>query len=149
MPLKKLTYMAAAAAIGLLTSGCDGGGFGFDGVQLNGKIFDAIGVNTSSVKKTPKMAARPGIVVPPDLAALPEPGTGSAPAPEVAGVQDYDAKRSTSREDLEKQQAAYCKTHYDDAVVHGDQDAALAQGPLGSCQKSVLSIFKSNDDSEQ
>ena len=140
--------MAFAVVAGLVTSGCDGGGF--DGVQLNGKIFDAMGINTSSVKKTPKMAARAGIVVPPNLAALPEPGTGNTPpAPEVAGIQDYDAKRTTSKEELEKQQAAYCKTHYDDAMVHGDQDAALAQGPLGSCQKSVLSIFKGSDDNEQ
>lgn len=145
MSLMQIAKMLAIGALSMLLAGCEG----FDGVQLNGKIFDAMGMNTSSVKKTPKLAERPGIVVPPDLARLPEPGSGKTEVPEVAEVQDYDAKRSTSQADLEKQQEEYCKKHYDDAKIHGDQDAVLAEGPLGQCQKSALSVLKSfNKDDE-
>ncbi len=144
MALKTTIIAALAAIVAAALAGCSA-----DDVQLNGKMFDMMGMNTSSVKKTPKMADRPGLLVPPDMARLPEPGTGKAGQPEIAEVKDYDATRQTTEADLEKQQAAYCQKHYEDAKIHGDQDAVLATGPLGPCQRSAMSVLKNvNTDGE-
>lgn len=135
MSLKCLSKLVLAG-VAAVVAGCSA-----DDVQLNGKVFDALGVNTSSVeRKTPELKARTGIVVPPNLSSLPEPGSGGQGQPDLAEVQDYDAKRTSSQQDLERQQAEYCKKHYEDAKIHGDQDVALAEGPLGRCQKSALSL---------
>ena len=144
MSLKANIIAGLAASVAAALAGCSA-----DDVQLNGKVFDVMGMNTASVKKTPKMNDRPGLLVPPDMARLPEPGTANADQPEIAEVKDYDATRQTTEADLEKQQAAYCQKHYEDAKMHGDQDAVLASGPLGPCQKSVMSIMKNvSGDSE-
>lgn len=137
MLLKNMINVLAGIAVAGLLSGCSA-----DDVQLNGKVFDAVGLNTASVKKTPKLAERSGIVVPPNLDRLPEPGSGGAGQPALAEVQDYDSKRVASYNDLERQQDAYCKVHYHDAKVHGDQDAVLATGPLGPCQGSALRLLQ-------
>ncbi len=146
MLLKNMMNVLAGMAVAVLLSGCSA-----DDVAFNGKIFDAVGMNTSSVKKAPNLKERSAILVPPNLERLPEPGSGKAEQPALAEVQDYDAKRVTSYNDLERQQEAYCKKHYHDAKIHGDQDAVLATGPLGPCQGSALRMLQqsTNDGDEQ
>lgn len=141
MLLKNMMNVLAGMAIAVLLSGCGAGDVGF-----NGKIFDVMGMNTASVKKTPKLNERAGIIVPPNLDRLPEPGSGGGAAPALADVQDHDAKRVTAYNDLERQQEAYCKVHYHDAKIHGDQDAVLATGPLGPCHGSALKLLKQAGD---
>ncbi len=136
MLLKNIINVLAGVAVSMLLSGCSA-----DDVALNGKVFDAMGMNTASVKKTPKLKERSAILVPPNLDRLPEPGSGGD-QPALADVQDYDAKRVASYNDLERQQEAYCKVHYHDAKIHGDQDAVLATGPLGPCQGSALRLMQ-------
>ena len=126
---------ALSAALGL--SGC-----GVDDVALNGKIFEATGLTTSSApRKTPKMAERSGLIVPPSLDKLPEPGNGEAQQG-FADLQDHDAKRQVSQLDLQKAQVAYCEKNYVDAKIRGDQDYATATGPMGPCRTSALSALK-------
>lgn len=128
--------LAPFGAALLAVSGC-----GFDGVQLNGKIFDAVGLNDTSAPKEPKLAARQPLVVPPGLEALPPPGSGKPNQPELA-VQDVDAKRGVSKSELQRQQQAYCKVNYEDAKARGDATADSASGPLGSCHPSILTGVK-------
>lgn len=137
MLLKNMMNVLAGMAVAVLLSGCSA-----DDVALNGKVFDAMGMNTASVKKTPKLKERSAILVPPNMERLPEPGSGAGEQPALADVQDHDAKRVTAYNDLERQQEAYCKVHYHDAKIHGDQDAVLATGPLGPCQGSALKLLK-------
>lgn len=120
------------------------GGCGMDDIQLNGKIFDAVGINdTGSVKKEAKLRERSPLVVPPGLDKLPEPGTsGAAQAAGIAEIKDYDATKQTTKADLERQQAAYCKVHYEQAKALGDNDADTAAGPLGPCRASVFTAIK-------
>jgi hypothetical protein len=141
MPLKSLAKTALLAA---LAGGLAGlGGCGFDDVQLNGKIFDAMGLNTGSVKSAePKVAARQPLVVPPGLESLPPPGSGKAEQPSLADIQDPDALKKVSKADLERQQAEYCKKNYYDALARGDASADSAAGPLGSCHPSVFTAIK-------
>jgi hypothetical protein len=135
----KNAVRAAAILAAAALSGC-----GVDDIQLNGKIFDAMGVNnTGSVKKEATVRERSPLVVPPGLEKLPEPGSQSAAqAAGIAEIKDYDATRENSKADLERQQAAYCKVHYEQAKALGDNDADLATGPMGPCRASVFSAVK-------
>jgi hypothetical protein len=135
----KNVALAAAIVAGTALSGC-----GIDDVQLNGKLFDAMGVNdTSSVKKEATVRERSPLVVPPGLDKLPEPGSQeAAQANGIAEIKDYDATRQNSKADLERQQAAYCKVHYEQARAMGDNEANSAAGPLGPCRSSILTSFK-------
>lgn len=116
-----------------------------DDVELNGKLFDAVGLNNLKSKSAePKMAERAPLVMPPNLERVPEPG---APAEAVANdvtalVDDPDRKAKTNRAELERQQAEYCKKNYELAKAHGDNDADLATGPLGPCKPSILTAIK-------
>ena len=145
MSLKSKSNFMLAGLVAAALAGCSA-----DDVQLNGKVFDAMGMNTSSNSRdVPEMGPRSGIVVPPNLSSLPQPGSGKAGEPALAEIQDYDAKRTTSRTDLEKQQADYCAKHYDMAKAMGNQDAELVEGPMGRCQKSVLSLAGWGESSTQ
>ena len=129
-PLAFASGLAAALAL----SACA------DGVELNGKVFDAMGVSTASLKKsgTPKVAERQALVLPPDPSRLPEPGSGSRDA-QLSGANDAlpldaDDKKKLAQSDLERQQAEYCKKNYDTAKALGMKvEANMARGPLGPC----------------
>lgn len=128
-------------------------GCGFDDVQLNGKVFDAIGVGSNSTKaKEPTLAARQPLVVPPGLNNLPEPGSGKVEQPTLADVQDYDAVHQKSKEQLQKEQAEYCKKNYELPKAQGDATVDSVEGPMGPCRGSVLTaisnINKGSDDGE-
>lgn len=142
MALKTIGKTALLATLALTLPGL--AGCSMDDVQLNGKIFDAMGMNTTgSVKKgDPKMAVREPLVVPPGLDSLPPPGSGQEAQPSLAEIQDPDRKQKVSQADLEKQQAEYCKVHYDQALARGDDSADSASGPLGSCHPSIFSAVK-------
>jgi hypothetical protein len=143
---------AFAATLAVSLGGCGG----FDGVQLNGKIFDAMGMSGDSAAKEPKMAQRTGLVVPPSTTgALPVPGSGQDPqAADVAALQDPDKLAHISQEEKQRQQDAYCKVNYEQAKARGDDNADLAEGPLGPCKGSVITALKKwqgggGDDEEQ
>lgn len=117
------------------------GGCSGEDIQLEGKLFDAVGIGKNSKKASePKLAARSPIVMPPNLDRLPTPGAQpGGEAVDVASINDPDKKLVVNQVELQRQQVAYCKVHYEQAIVHGDRDGAdLAEGPLGPCKGSVL-----------
>lgn len=131
---------ASAVLCALVLAGC-----GADDVEFNGKIFDAVGLNQKTDKREPKLAERAPLVMPPDVSRVPEPGTppeGEAAKGAVAALNDPDARAKTSKAELERQQAEYCKKNYELAKAHGDDNADLAAGPLGPCHASVLTAIK-------
>lgn len=130
---------AAAVLFSLTAAGC-----GVDDVQLNGKIFDAVGLNsTGSVSKgDPKIAARRPLVLPPSGEALPPPGSGQSDQTLLAAIQDPDRKETLSHAELQRQQDEYCKKNYTDALQRGDETAHLAKGPLGRCEGSIFNAVK-------
>lgn len=149
MSLRSLANCAVRAAVAVAVvalAGC-----GMDDIQLNGKIFDAVGINnTGSVKKEATLRERSPLVVPPGLDRLPEPGSeGRTEAAGIAEIKDYDASRQTTKADLERQQAAYCKVHYEQAKALGDNDADAAVGPLGPCRASVFTAIKKWNESDE
>src|SRR5690606_15890996 len=75
----KRTAMNLAAGLALLAlPGCGG----VDGVEFNGKVFEAVGLTGALGKKEePKTEPRAPLVLPPSTERLPEPGQGGASAP--------------------------------------------------------------------
>ncbi len=143
--------MAAIALAGLLTAGC-----GTDDVELNGKIFDAMGVSGSQKNRgdDPKVAARSGIVVPPDTGSLPVPGSGGSVESDadLAFINDPDKKKVVDRGELERRQAEFCKQNYEIPKARGDQTVDGVNGPAGPCRATFLSAMKKwggGDDEEK
>lgn len=135
-----LRAIALTIPLGLALAGCSA-----DDVELNGGIFDAVGLSDASkVKaKEPKLAERAPLVVPPTIGQLPQPGSQAPEQPQIADIKDPDAAKVASKEMLEHQQAEYCKVNYEQAMARGDETTALnAVGPLGPCRASVLTSIK-------
>lgn len=133
--------LAAALAVGLITAGC-----GTDDIELNGKIFDAMGVSGSQKNRgdDPRVAARSGIVVPPNTGSLPVPGSGGSVTSEadLAFIDDPDRKKTVDRADLERRQAEYCKQNYELPKSRGDTSVDGVTGPAGPCRATILSAMK-------
>ncbi len=132
---KLIPAMAAALAL----SACGAGD-----VQLNGKVFDAIGSLTGSggANEDAKVAARPGLVVPPGLDKLPEPGAAAVPDGQLAQIADHDRIKVVDKSALQAKQAEYCKVNYEQAKQRGDNTTAdLAVGPLGQCRPSAMGLI--------
>ena len=127
------SFLAACLALGV--AGCSS-----DDIQFNGGIFDAVGLNDAKPKGDPKLAERAPLVVPPSLDRLPAPGEAPASA-QIADIKDHDAAKQLSREEQEKQQAAYCEKNYEDPMRRGEE-VSMVEGPLGPCRKSVLTAIK-------
>jgi hypothetical protein len=134
-PASSILPVIAACCAAFLVAGCS-----MDDVQLNGGIFDAVGLNDTKKSGDPKLAERAPLVVPPSLDRLPAPGEAPPPT-QIAGINDPDAAKQKSREELEKQQAEYCEKHYDDPMRRGEE-VSMVEGPLGPCRKSVLTAIK-------
>ena len=132
--------MAACLALGV--AGC-----GTDDIQFNGGIFDAVGLNDTKKSAAPKLAERAPLVVPPSLDRLPTPGEAPQPA-QIADIKDHDAAKHQSREELEKQQAAYCEKNYNDPMRRGEE-VSMVEGPMGPCRKSVLTAIKKWNDEDE
>ncbi len=151
MPRRTRSSRVALLSIPLLlafgASGCS-----MDDVQFNGGVFDMVGLSDAARTNNssePKVAARAPLVVPPSLDRLPQPGSEEAAEnSDIAGIQDYDAAKTASKEELERQQAEYCKVNYEQAKTRGEEVDFVA-GPLGPCRKSVLTAIKKWNNSDE
>ena len=91
------------------------GGCGMvDGVELQGGVFDALGVSSSSQgpRTEPKVAARPGLVLPPNEQALPQPGSAPATTGAVAGSDwptDPEETKARRNAAAEAQHKEFCE----------------------------------------
>lgn len=133
-----------SAGVAALCAGLAGCGAG--DVELNGKIFDALGVSSATQSKSaePRVAARNGLVMPPSTGSLPAPGSGPPPEAEadLAFINDPDRKKSVDKADLARRQAEFCKVNYEQPKARGDAAADNAVGPAGPCRASFLSAVK-------
>ena len=134
-----LRTVAVVALLAVSMAGCSAGD-----VQLNGKLFDALGAVTGSNAQEGdvKIAPRTGLVVPPSLQNLPAPGSQAVPDGQMADIQDHDRKKVVDKSALQAKQAEYCKVNYEQAKQRGDNTTAdLAVGPLGSCRPSAMGLI--------
>ncbi|MEO0729672.1 MAG: hypothetical protein AAFY64_04750 [Pseudomonadota bacterium] len=127
---------ALVCSVGL--AGCGGG---FDEVRLEGGIFEAMGVAGNILddsKKEQTVAARPGIVMPPDTKRLPSPGSGSVAAlpPGTYWPQGPEDREAAERARLEAEQKAFCEREMPRAKVLNPSNPDV-KGPLGSCNPGI------------
>lgn len=138
--------LALAVVMAVATGGCS-----MDDVELNGGVFNALGIGANQEKAAePKLAARTPLVVPPSTQRLPQPGVPpeAAAVDVTAAINDPDRKAAVDKADLQRQQDEYCRKNYDLAKARGDNDAGLAEGPLGPCRASVLTAIKKWNEGE-
>lgn len=127
-----------AAVLGL--AGCSNGGF--DGVELNGKIFETVGLTGALGKKEePKTEPRAPLVLPPPGERLPAPGesVAAAPAPQAdpQWPNDPDKAKVASAAARDKEQEAYCKDgNWKEKAMNPQADNG--QGPNGSCGNGII-----------
>ncbi len=98
----------SALAIAALLAGCA------DGIEVNSKLLDTVGSvsGLGAAKKDTRMVERPGLVVPPPMAALPQPGSGDKVAAAVSASlpQDPEAVKARSKSQQKLIKAEACKT---------------------------------------
>ena len=104
-----LARCAVATALGsaLLLAGC-----AYAGLDLNGKVFDYLGISPAAQEARryePQVAERAPLVMPPDAKALPQPGSGQAPAPQLAWPDDPDQRKVREAKERERLHLAYCR----------------------------------------
>jgi hypothetical protein len=131
----RLISTAAVVASVVALSGCA------DGVELNGKLFDLMGVSSSSqeTRRDPRMADRPPLVVPPSVTRLPEPGSGKAASEDVAALNDPEQRKVAAAKERERLHLAYCRGDlqwrdkaFDPNIVN--------KSPYGPCPNLVNNI---------
>jgi hypothetical protein len=121
------------------------GGCSMDDVELNGGVFNALGIGSNQEKSAePKLAERTPLVVPPTTARLPTPGEApeSLAVDVTASINDPDRAAVVDKNALQRQQDEYCRTNYEPARARGDSSADSMAGPLGPCRASVLTAIK-------
>ena len=120
-----------AALLGL--PGCGG----IDGVDFNGKIFEAAGLTGALGKRAePKTEARSPLVLPPPSERLPAPGEMAAAAPQQpdpAWPNDPDKNKATKAAAEKQAHDEYCRDgNWKEKAMREDEKAAAAQAKCGS-----------------
>src|SRR5262245_47319676 len=130
-----LTQITAATAVAsaLSLTACSG----VDGVELNGKLFDVMGISSAAQQARttePKMADRAPLVVPPDTKRLPEPGSGQTTSSEVAALNDPERRKLAAAKERERLHLAYCRgeIQWKERALDPDQQGAN-RSPYGPC----------------
>ncbi len=134
--IAKVAMAAALVAAGTGLSACGG----VDGVELNGKIFDAMGVSGDlfAKKAEPKTEARAPLVLPPDANRLPEPG--AAPIMTSSVDPQWPASKEDKAVAAKRAQEEYCKDgNWKKKAVKDEVGAD--KGPEGSCTPSLFSTI--------
>lgn len=119
-------------------------GCGYD-VQLNGAVFDMMGVSGSSSgsKKEPQMANRAGLVLPPSTDRLPVPGAEPQKAAQSDASWPVDPEQRKVDVAMAERRAheEYCKKALLDAKAQGNSAHEAVIGPQGRCDGSALNLF--------
>jgi len=133
----RIVHLATTAALAgtLFLGGCS------DGLEVNGKVFDWLGVSTSAVeqaKREPQVAARTPLVLPPNSARLPEPGSGQDGSASLASLADPEAKKAAAAKERERLHLAYCRgeMQWKDRV-YKPGDTGANRSPYGPCPSLV------------
>jgi hypothetical protein len=143
-------HLNGALTVGALLAAALGSACGVDGVELNGAVFDYLGVSEAAQSKSreTKVAERPGIVLPPQLDRLPEPGSAPAPTPamdQVSWPNDPDERTVAAAADLDRQHEEFCREALWKARAQSGNSLPQVQGPKGLCNPSILKAWTGKD----
>ena len=123
------TFTVLAVSVIAVLGGCA------DGVEVNGKLADLLGVSSAALaakSAEPKLAARPGLVLPPDASRLPEPGSADDSNTALASVVDPDKKRAATQTERARLHKAYCSGEMNWKERAADPNFRPSS-PYGSC----------------
>lgn len=130
--LRRARRLIAPALVSVALLGLAGCG-GLDGVEFNGKIFEAAGLTGAlgGKREEPKTEPRAPLVLPPAKERLPEPGElAAAPAaaqPDPAWPNDPDKRKAANSAAQKQAQAEYCRDgNWKDKAMQDDIRAASA-----------------------
>jgi hypothetical protein len=132
--LRHTHLLAALTAASALTLGACSG---FDGVQLEGKLFDWMGVSSSALSeraREPKMVDRAPLVVPPNVSRLPDPAATPVPDGDIAALKDPDQRKKAAAAERERLHLAYCRgeIQWKDKALN-PQAMGANRSPYGPC----------------
>lgn len=138
---------AAALLFAAVLGGCADGG-----VELQGGVFDALGVssNALSSKKAGDVtvAERQSLVIPPSTDRLPVPGEDGSVAASTALPIDPEARKVMSAAEADRRQKEVCDKAQRDAKLYGPSPTP-PQGPLGPCDPSILRALTGSNPLQQ
>jgi hypothetical protein len=122
----------AAVGSAMLLAGCADAG-----VDLNGKVFDVMGISPSAQaarRYEPQVAERAPLVMPPDSNNLPQPGSGQAPVAQVSWPDDPEARKLREVEERQRLHLAYCsgELQWKEKALNKDNVSA-PRSPYGPC----------------
>ena len=137
--MKTAQRLRKACTAGVMLVAVSVAGCGIDGVELNGAVFDVLGVSGKGNDGVePRVAERPGIVLPPTTESLPAPGSGTEQAAgDMAWPDDPDQRRLADAGASDRKHDEFCKEALWRAKAAGQTDAQI-KGPKGMCNPSVL-----------
>jgi hypothetical protein len=135
---RPIAVVLVSAVAALAVSACAPGDIAFEG-----KIFNALGsaIGGGESQKEAKLAPRPGLVLPPALDKLPDPGSSAVPDGQIAEIQDFDRKKVVDKSKLAAAQKQFCEKNYEEPKRRGDQTVDDVQGPDGPCRPSALNAL--------
>jgi hypothetical protein len=129
----RVLHLASTAAFAatLVLGGCS------DGLEVNGKIFDWMGISSTAMeqsKREPQVAARAPLVLPPSSNRLPAPGSGQEQDPTAfASLDDPDRKKAAAAKERERLHQAYCRGELQWKERVHNPDYAANRSPYGPC----------------
>jgi hypothetical protein len=134
--LARTTVLGGLLGASLVLSGCAAGD-----VEMNGAIFDYIGLGKAAPEKASQAPERQGLVLPPSLDRLPPPGSGAANAAttQVALPVNPEARVNAAAGQQAAEQEKYCEKALARAKL--TRDLTIVQGPYGSCTPSALTAL--------
>jgi hypothetical protein len=130
--------LSAAMAVG----GCGG----VDGIDLNGKLFDVMGISASALANAPQgepqLAARAPLVLPPDSQRLPQPGSEQH-HDQIVGLDDQDQRKIAEAKERERLHLAYCHgdMHWKESALN-PENINIPRSPYGPCPSIIGDITK-------
>lgn len=128
--MARLLLLAVVVSPALALGGC------FEGTEVNGKIFDLLGVSTASQERAraePKMTPRSGLVLPPDAQRLPAPGSEDTLATaSVTSLNDPEKLKANAAAERARLHKAYCTGDLSWKERVNDPSAA-PKSPYGPC----------------
>jgi hypothetical protein len=131
--LRSRLGLGACAAIGVAATLTLGG---CEGLQLEGKLFDMMGVSGSALdekRRDPKMVERAPLVVPPNTKRLPEPGSGKTPDSDLASLKDPEQTKVAQAKERERLHLAYCRGEMQWKDKAFNPDSGANRSPYGPC----------------
>ena len=133
-PLLRVAGLACALTGAVLAGGCGG----FDGVSLQGGVFDALGLSDTAPKKEkePKVAARPGLVLPPNETSLPPPADKAQVAETEAWPVDPETNKARAAAAADQRHKDFCEKALRNARLRGETGVVI--GPKGNCQPGMF-----------